>query len=60
MADLEEINVVMSRTIQVRDFEPLRMEVSLKRMIKPDEVSSEIQNITEILETEIVNFLDIK
>lgn len=60
MADLEEINVTISKTIQEKDFEPLRMEVSLKRMVKPNEVSSQIREVSELLESEIVNFMDVE
>lgn len=51
----DEIEVHVSKTIQEEQFEPLKFAVTLKRMIKPEEISSEVQDITEILENEIAD-----
>jgi len=51
----DEIEVRMAKTIQEKQFEPLQIAVSLKRMIVPEEVSSEVQEIAEILENEIAD-----
>jgi len=56
----DEITVTVAKTLQEFEYEPLKMVATLKRMVKPEEVSSGIREISEILETEICDFLDIR
>jgi len=56
----EELTVDVSKTIQEKDFEPLKIRLSLKKMIKPEEISDEIREVSEILENEICDIMGIE
>ena len=54
------LEVEISKTIQEADFEPLKYRAVLKRMVKPDEISSQFRELSEILENEICDALDLE
>ena len=55
----EELKVHVSRTIQIKEFEPLKISASLKKMVKPNEVSDTIREVTELMEDDINMILGI-
>ena len=53
----EELVVEVTKTIQVHEYEPLKVRVALKKHVLPEEVSAEFRKTTELLETEICDYL---
>lgn len=56
----DELTVSVSKTVQEAPYEPLKMDAKLKRIVKPNEISSEMQEITEILENEIADYFGLE
>jgi len=56
----DEISIFIKRTVQIKEYEPLTVGVTLKRMIEPEERKKEINNLMIDLEEEVNYFLGIK
>lgn len=50
---LDEVHVTMSKTVQEKEYEPLKITVSVRRTVPIDELSDNFRDITEILDNEI-------
>jgi hypothetical protein len=56
----EEVTITVSKTIQEKPFEPLHVSVSVKKMVKKGQVEDQIRETTDMLESEICDFLGIE
>jgi len=56
----DEINVFVRRTRQIKEFEPLVVGATVKRMVKSEDKNREINNLLIDIEEEVNFFLGIE